>query len=335
MTALVERVRDRLAARRRVAALVAELGGHLGPAAREPSNLAERACPVCGDGAAVEPRPRLVGPVYAFHRCRGCTVLFARRVLRHDVLRRLYSERPIYRRYWEEQRVDAEAHRGRDVYRELVDHLARLAPARRTILDVGCGFGKLTQELGRRFDEAIGLELNRRTVQHGRALFGVDLRTERLERLDRPDGSVDAIVLNQVLEHLYDVRPLLAAAHRLLRPGGLLWIGVPHGRSLGIRLLGGAHPTVATHVHVNLFTAPALARLAREAGFSVGECATTDGVDVSAADLVLERLPSGPAGLLFAPASALDKGVHRVLAAASLPSLFGVGSHLEASLVRA
>ena len=40
------------------------------------------------------------------------------------------------------------------------------------------------------------------------------VRTERLERLDRPDGSVDLIVMNQVLEHLQEVREVLGAARR-------------------------------------------------------------------------------------------------------------------------
>ena len=75
--ALLVRLKGRLAARRRIGTLVAELGRHLGPAARDPQNLAERPCPVCGPGAEVEPAPRVVGPVYAFHRCRGCTLLFA------------------------------------------------------------------------------------------------------------------------------------------------------------------------------------------------------------------------------------------------------------------
>jgi SAM-dependent methyltransferase len=335
MTALMVRVQDRLAARRRVAELVAELGRHLGPAAQDPANLSERACPVCGDGAAPDPTPKVVGPVYAFHRCPGCTMLYAPRVLRHDVLRRLYGERPIYKRYWQEQLADAEALRGRTVYGELVERVARLAPRCGTVLDVGCGFGKLTQELGGRFEEAIGLELNRRTAEKGRTLFGVDLRASRLEKLDRADGTVDAVILNQVLEHLQDVKGVLAAAHRLLRPGGVVWIGVPHGGSLGLRLLRGTHPAVATHVHVNLFTAPALQRLARAAGFTVKTCGTTDGVDVSAADLVLERLPARPAGLLFAPAAALDKGIRRFLSATSLPSALGVGSHLDAVLVKA
>jgi SAM-dependent methyltransferase len=280
----------------------------------------------------VEDAPSLVGPVYAFHRCRDCSVLFAPRVLRHDVLRKLYAERPIYRGYWEEQRADAEAHKGRVVYGELVRRLAALAPERGTVLDVGCGFGKLTEELSSRFTEAIGLELNRRTAEHGRRLFGVDLRPVRLERLDRAPGSVDAIVLNQVLEHLHDVRSVLEAGHRLLRPGGVLWIGVPHGDSLGLRLLRGAHPTVATHVHVNLFTAPALRRLAGEAGFAVRSLGTTGGVDVSAAELVLSRLPRRPGDLLYAPAAAIDKGVR--LAAGPLLSKLGVGAHLDALLVK-
>lgn len=330
---LTDRIRERVNRRRDVAALVRELGEHVGAAARAPENLEPRPCPVCGldDGGAT---PALVGPVYVFHRCRGCSLLYAPRLLRHDVTRRLHAERPIYRAYWEHRRADAEAMRGRDVYGALVRTLVREARGRKLAIDVGCGFGKLAAELAPHFERVVGLELNRRTAQVGSKLFGVEIRSERLERFaERDGGAADLIVMNQILEHLADVRGVLATAHRVLRPGGVVWVGIPHGASLGMRLLGGSHPYVATHVHVNLFTAGSLRRLAEETGFVVRSLGTDDQVDLSAADWFVERLPER-APLCAAPAFAVDRLVRGVASSARLPSRLGLGAHLEAVLVR-
>jgi SAM-dependent methyltransferase len=332
--ALAPRIRTSVEERRNVSLLMRELGEHMGAAARVPANLAPRPCPVClddsGDGTPVLTRR---GPVYAFHRCPGCGLVYAPHVLRPEVTRQLYGERPIYRAYWDHMRADAEAMRGREIYGDLVRRLVAATPGRETALDVSCGFGKLVAELGPHFREVVGLETNRRTAQAGAQLFGVSIVPQRLERLQRPDASVDLIVLNQVLEHLTDVRSVIRAAHRLLRPGGVLWIGIPHGASLGMRLLGGSHSFVATHLHVNMFNARALRALAAAEAFRIADLRTDDVIDVSAADWLAERLPP-TLPLLAAPAFLLDQLVKQAARRTSLPSRLGMGAHLEAVFVK-
>jgi malonyl-CoA O-methyltransferase len=65
------------------------------------------------------------------------------------------------------------------------------------------------------------------------------------------DASVDVIVGNLVLEHVGDLAPVYASAHRVLRPGGLLYLCELHPYR---QLRGGqAHFTDAatgTVVHV-------------------------------------------------------------------------------------
>jgi SAM-dependent methyltransferase len=56
-------------------------------------------------------------------------------------------------------------------------------------------------------------------------------------RVPLPDGSVDVILSTQVLEHVPDVPAYLREAHRLLRPGGLMYL-TTHGAFILHR-----HPT--------------------------------------------------------------------------------------------
>ena len=48
-----------------------------------------------------------------------------------------------------------------------------------------------------------------------------------LHELPVPDGSFDAVLCTQVLEHVPDPGAVLAELHRVLAPGGSLWLTVP------------------------------------------------------------------------------------------------------------
>jgi len=48
-----------------------------------------------------------------------------------------------------------------------------------------------------------------------------------LDALPLDDASFDAVVCTQVLEHVFEPARVLAELHRVLRPGGRLWMTVP------------------------------------------------------------------------------------------------------------
>lgn len=90
------------------------------------------------------------------------------------------------------------------------------------LLDVGCGTQPY-RSLFTQVEEYLGLELdtpeNRRTKQ---ADFFYDG-----ERFPVADGSFDAILCNQVLEHIFQPERFLAEIKRVLRPRGCLILTVP------------------------------------------------------------------------------------------------------------
>jgi hypothetical protein len=76
--------------------------------------------------------------------------------------------------------------------------------------------------------EAQGLDFAPAMVEYVRERFGIQVEMLSLEDLaaqGRPPFEV--IVLNAVLEHVYDPDAMVDAARRLTRPGSLLYINIP------------------------------------------------------------------------------------------------------------
>jgi SAM-dependent methyltransferase len=147
-----------------------------------------------------------------------------------------------------------------------VERLAGGRPGR--VLDVGCGRGRLLVAFRRRGWEVWGTELSEDAARHPRAA-GIPVHVGPLQAAPWPDGSFDAVALWHVLEHWPDPAVPLAHVARLLRPGGVLLVGVPNFASPEARAAraGWFHLDVPRHlVHL----APAdLERLLRGHGLVI------------------------------------------------------------------
>jgi SAM-dependent methyltransferase len=122
-------------------------------------------------------------------------------------------------------------------------------PARRgSVLDFGCGVGRLSRELGRRFDRYVGVDISSGMVERARALNEAENCTFVVN--DRPDlsrfgdGEFDAVVSFIVLQHIPDrdlIRGYLAEFARVLAPGGLIAFQLPSELPLINRVLWRKH----------------------------------------------------------------------------------------------
>jgi SAM-dependent methyltransferase len=108
-------------------------------------------------------------------------------------------------------------------------HIANIADGTR-VLDVGCHDGELLVAL-RSVNPR--LDLNGVEVVPTRALYCLARELNVVcgfaEELPHPDGSMDVVVLGEILEHVANVDVCLQEALRVLRPGGMVLISVPFG----------------------------------------------------------------------------------------------------------
>jgi ubiquinone/menaquinone biosynthesis C-methylase UbiE len=90
-----------------------------------------------------------------------------------------------------------------------------------TVLDLGCGFGPLTEFLRRKGTNATGIDLLESCVEEGRKRYPeADLRVAKSEDLEFPDKSFDTVVLKDVIHHVYeedDIAAFLAGVRRVAR----------------------------------------------------------------------------------------------------------------------
>jgi SAM-dependent methyltransferase len=121
----------------------------------------------------------------------------------------------------------------------LLSHVGRWGRARRwlpdgarRILDVGCAFGYgsvAVAAAGPPDRVAVGVECDPGHLKRGRELYPwLTILEGDATSLPVPDGCADAVLLLDILEHLDEPKRAVAEAHRVLRPGGVVIVSVPH-----------------------------------------------------------------------------------------------------------
>jgi SAM-dependent methyltransferase len=127
-----------------------------------------------------------------------------------------------------------------DVERILTTAAQLERPAHRErALDFGCGVGRLSRALARRFDEAIGVDVSNRMLEHARRLNAETPNLTFATTDEPPPGTFDLVVANLVLQHLASKALARVYIERLIkaaRPDGLVVFQLPTRLPLSQRL---------------------------------------------------------------------------------------------------
>jgi ubiquinone/menaquinone biosynthesis C-methylase UbiE len=146
----------------------------------------------------------------------------------------------------------------RAVIRSLLARTVRSRPGR--VLDLGCGTGFTLGQIDA--DLRVGLDASPDALAYARERRESSFVAGSAEALPFRDGSFDAAIALDVLEHLADDGGAAREAHRVLRPGGVLLVTVP-----AFRALWSAHDE-ALH-HLRRYRKAEVQGLLSRAGFEV------------------------------------------------------------------
>lgn len=196
-------------------------------------------------------------------------------------------------------------HKVRDRSRRQAADLARFGPFGR-VLDIGAGEGMFLHAL--EAAEKWAVEPDRHGSRILTEELGVRLTTLPEAALGRAGGAFDLVTASHVLEHLdhADIAPALDLARQALRPGGLFFAEVPAGADQLTAFARGQRPPRARmEPHTLFFSAFALVRLVRQAGFEVLEVGPCSWTATHVPQPVLREiagdatlLPDGPLSIL-------------------------------------
>jgi SAM-dependent methyltransferase len=163
-------------------------------------------------------------------------------------------------------------------YDRILKDVAEFVPRGARLLDLGCAAGYFMQQAGGAGFDAHGVDIAP-WVEQISGLRGVrNVRACRLLDAGFEDGSFDVVHSSQVFEHLPRPTEELHEIHRVLRPGGLLYINVPNYQCLSIVLGRDDFELNTPPEHVTYFTPRTIARLVATAGFDVLRVASYGGL---------------------------------------------------------
>lgn len=136
------------------------------------------------------------------------------------------------------------------------------------LLDIGCGNGaflKLMKEYGW---ETYGVEISEDATKCAREQ-GLEVFRGELRDANYPLQYFDAIVINQLLEHVHSPKNILLECNRIIKKDGILIIGVPNFDCFDRKLFKESWSSLQVPTHLYHFTSHSLKMHLEFSGFKL------------------------------------------------------------------
>lgn len=217
-------------------------------------------------------------------RCSGCGLIFAnpRATLEElDTFYESYYAARFPHYLLTEREFD-------DRVREVRGHLLDVVGERRgKFLEIGFGSGAILRAAVSMGLDAYGLELSQQAVDVARTQRGLpNTWCSSLENRAFDPAQFDVIYAWHVIEHVADLDAFVTEMHRVLKPGGLLFIGTECGTHTVAttlfrawsRLRGTVPRTITATEHTFVFSPHSLRNILERRGFEVQRLLSYDEV---------------------------------------------------------
>ena len=228
-------------------------------------------CNHCGETAA-KPLFSLKG--YDLIECAGCGLAYIANQPTAEQLTEIYSAGADYHSGLQQpgsalwQRMDA-------IARHHIDFLGSVV-ATGLALDVGCSTGQFLAHARDKGFGVAGVEFSESSANFARQHFSLSIEQGSIHASQCDAASVDVLTMFDVIEHVPDPAADIAAAYRLLKPGGWFILSTPNidglfprmAYKLAHKLNYWPHPEPPHHLYQ--FSVRTLSAMLAKAGFAPG-----------------------------------------------------------------
>jgi len=223
------------------------------------------ACPLCGQ---VDFTPVRRAAAHVVVRCEGCQLHLLNPQPSNAELAEIYH--PTYSFFGADPGAEACVSR---VKQATADHylhvLAAAGITQGTLLEVGCGDGDFLRQASRRNFSIEGIDYSPHSCRKAQAKVGpaVPIHCGEISVLADRREAYDLCVACDVIEHVRQPAVFLDTIHRLLRPGGWVFLVTPNLAAPSARLMGARWLEFKAE-HMYYYTPRTLQRQLTQAGFT-------------------------------------------------------------------
>jgi glycosyltransferase involved in cell wall biosynthesis/ubiquinone/menaquinone biosynthesis C-methylase UbiE len=136
----------------------------------------------------------------------------------------------------QEKMLDEQHRRGKakKILSVLHHYLGRDDLSGLSALDIGCSAGFIADELAADGANTIGVDIDEPGLERAQERFGgrVEFVNASGDDLPLPDESLDVVVFNHIYEHVVDPDPVVAEIRRVLKPSGVVYLGLGNKRQI-------------------------------------------------------------------------------------------------------
>jgi SAM-dependent methyltransferase len=241
-------------------------------------------CPVCGN-ACFSAWGRVNN--YIIERCQGCGLGITSPFPEHGERVAVNQET-----YLLEKRINTYFSRYmyfKKRYRRQIRNI-HFFKSRGKLLDIGCNIGLFLNEARMAGFDTTGVELNNACAEYARTHFELEVHSDYLNNIAFEATSFEVVTLYDVLEHIPDLRGILADIRKILAPNGLLVVQSPNLDSLMAELAKSTWSWLSPPDHLFHFTPGSLCSLIEQSGYSILQVKTWEPVDAFCDDVMRARL---------------------------------------------
>lgn len=138
------------------------------------------------------------------------------------------------------------------------------------VLDIGCGNGSYIYSLKKRGMDVYGVDFSEKSVNFAKNILKLEnVEQADVEKISYPSSFFDVIVMNHVIEHVYNPKGLFEKAAKFLKKDGTLIVATPNTDAVNFSLFGKDWFPLEAPRHLTLFNPASMSRLAQESGLRI------------------------------------------------------------------